>query len=288
MENQKYQFKFLKDEAVDLDLFEGGTHQRIADAIFNIINANEDGMTIGLEGSWGSGKSTIIKILQKKLVGEKTNNENNENKENKENIHYFYFDAWEHEGDPLRRIFLELFIDKVISKLENKEKSKKNNRLIKSLRDEKNKIKHNITSEKVLTTYGKILAASTLLLPFGAALISISSRNSFFINSNSEPDYIVLLGIIMSICPVLIIAFQILRQIKRKIYPPKNKDEELWKIFDQSENTFEFERSTVDFENCFRRVYSTPQKLDSCLRCKKPLNLYRYNWSNNGKQTKTI
>ena len=38
----------------------------------------------------------------------------------------------------------------------------------------------------------------------------------------------------------------------------------------------------------FEFIYSTPQKLDSCLRCKKPLNLYKYNWSNNGKQTKTI
>lgn len=55
------------------------------------------GVAIGLEGSWGTGKSTIVNLLQAKLADHS-------------DTRVFVFDAWAHEGDPLRRSFLERLI----------------------------------------------------------------------------------------------------------------------------------------------------------------------------------
>ena len=45
------------------DLF-GKGHQKIADAIAQIILTTYPGHAIGIEGSWGSGKSTIVRLLE--------------------------------------------------------------------------------------------------------------------------------------------------------------------------------------------------------------------------------
>lgn len=114
-----FKFTLIPEKVASEDLFEGNTHQNLADVLYNIIlngtiicdkevekNSNnevsykEEGYTVGLEGGWGSGKSTIIELLRNRL------------KDNPD-IHFFYFDAWAHEGDHLRRIFLEKFIDSI-------------------------------------------------------------------------------------------------------------------------------------------------------------------------------
>ena len=92
--SEKYRFTLLREEAVERDSFEDGTHEKIATTLYKLITKEKGGVTVGLEGVWGSGKSAIISILGRKLKNEKK-------------IHFFTFDAWAHEGDPLRRIFLE-------------------------------------------------------------------------------------------------------------------------------------------------------------------------------------
>ncbi|MDD4556438.1 MAG: P-loop NTPase fold protein [Alphaproteobacteria bacterium] len=83
-------FRLLREEAASQDKFSNRTHNRVAEAIFHFMEGNEEaGVTIGLEGEWGSGKSTVLKILKNKLDSNK--------------YCYFHFDAWAHEGDPLRR-----------------------------------------------------------------------------------------------------------------------------------------------------------------------------------------
>src|SRR5205809_57795 len=88
--------RLLSDEPVSSDAF--GPHKRIAHAIAELIVSNEaEGLSIGLEGSWGSGKSTVAKLLTDLITPEK-------------NTAVVSFDAWAHEGDPLRRTFLENLI----------------------------------------------------------------------------------------------------------------------------------------------------------------------------------
>ena len=88
---KKYSFKLLRDEAVDTDAFEDNTHEKVANSILQLIENEKNGLTIGLEGPWGSGKSTVISILNKKL------------KEKAHLASLIQFDAWAHEGDPLRQ-----------------------------------------------------------------------------------------------------------------------------------------------------------------------------------------
>ena len=91
-------FQFLTDDPVGVDEF--GTHERVAESIANQIETGKRGQTIGLEGTWGSGKSSVIEMLEAQWEKEKKNN----------NIRVFKYDAWEHQGDPLRRAFLEELI----------------------------------------------------------------------------------------------------------------------------------------------------------------------------------
>lgn len=101
-DNNLYSVNLLVDTPAIKDEF--GTHERIAEAIASAIKSEDGGITIGLEGGWGSGKSTVINLVKKKISI-------NENK----NATIVLFDAWAHQGDPLRRTFLET----VISHLQN-------------------------------------------------------------------------------------------------------------------------------------------------------------------------
>src|SRR5947209_6023166 len=96
--------KLLKDIPATCDAFSDpqqkivGPHQTVADVIASMIREQKtEGVSIGLEGSWGSGKTTVIKLLREAL-------------KNDRNVRLIEFDAWAHEGDPLRRTFLETLI----------------------------------------------------------------------------------------------------------------------------------------------------------------------------------
>ncbi len=92
---KELEFVFLSDDPVTEDEF--GTHKRVAESIAATIKAGSKGMMVGLEGTWGSGKSSVVKMLD-------------ENWREDKNIRMFTFDAWAHQGDPLRRAFLEELI----------------------------------------------------------------------------------------------------------------------------------------------------------------------------------
>jgi hypothetical protein len=82
----------LDDLATGQDAFR---HRQIAEAIASMIVNEAGGRAIAITGSWGSGKSTVIRLLADAL--DKSGTE----------IKVITFDAWAHQGDPLRRTFLE-------------------------------------------------------------------------------------------------------------------------------------------------------------------------------------
>ncbi|REG59300.1 KAP-like P-loop domain-containing protein [Paraburkholderia sp. BL6669N2] len=73
-----------------------GPHQRVADAIYRIVTTQSGGKTIRLDGEWGAGKSTVVRLLK-------------ERRENDRLV--FVYDAWVHVGDPLRRVFLDSLVE---------------------------------------------------------------------------------------------------------------------------------------------------------------------------------
>lgn len=87
--------KFLSDLplAADREQDVRFGHLGIANNLRDIILQSPLPFTIGLFGRWGSGKTTIINVLKKKL------------EENK--VAVLKFDVWKHERDSLRRALLE-------------------------------------------------------------------------------------------------------------------------------------------------------------------------------------
>ena len=89
------ELKYIPDRVLNLyeeDLL--GTLVYV-ETIKKIIENCETPYTIGLFGSWGSGKSSILKTLQEKLNNDKTNK-----------IGVFIYDAWKYSKDDFRRTFI--------------------------------------------------------------------------------------------------------------------------------------------------------------------------------------
>jgi ABC-type transport system involved in cytochrome bd biosynthesis fused ATPase/permease subunit len=51
----------IPDQIASADAFR---HREVADAIADLISENQGGCGIALTGSWGSGKSTIVNLLE--------------------------------------------------------------------------------------------------------------------------------------------------------------------------------------------------------------------------------
>ncbi|MCF2628837.1 hypothetical protein I6E36_12160 [Fusobacterium mortiferum] len=102
--------KFLSDKPEGIDSFQSQAHTKIANVIAEVIKKGEIKL-IGLEGEWGSGKSNIVKLLEKILSGE-------------EYIFYTY-DAWGHQEDLQRRSFLENLTEIMKNKFNHKDWKKK-------------------------------------------------------------------------------------------------------------------------------------------------------------------
>lgn len=85
---------FLEDVPIDDEeqsSFE--IHNRIAKAMYEEIEiSNPSGLA--LIGKWGSGKSTVLNLLEKNLASSKNN------------YSFFLFDTWAHADDSLRKAFL--------------------------------------------------------------------------------------------------------------------------------------------------------------------------------------
>lgn len=91
----------LTDIPSENDEFSGGGHQRTANALADTIVQFEGAdRAIGLEGSWGSGKSTIVELAKKKLA----------DTDRAHKYHVFTFDLWANQTGHFKRSFLEAFL----------------------------------------------------------------------------------------------------------------------------------------------------------------------------------
>lgn len=95
---------FIGDEPSSSDEFIGQPHARIAETLVATLRSGDGGRAIGLEGTWGSGKSTVVDIARSQL-----DQENLPRSGTKKHT-FFIFDIWSHHGDPIRRVFLQELI----------------------------------------------------------------------------------------------------------------------------------------------------------------------------------
>lgn len=238
-----YSFLPIQEAVSDDDLFEDKTHQRTASSLKSFISNSEKGMTIGLEGSWGSGKSTVINLLRKELDEERGK------------TLFFAFDAWAHDGDPLRKIFLE----SLIATIDPDSKDKVLLELREEVSARKKSVKVNTT--KTASKLGKLLSASALAIPVGAALLSAVNYESIlppWSENAGSLSLTILFGFLLSIAPLFVILYWRICGDKN----PNTGKREL-DIFEAHSNetysqdiTEDGERTSIEFEKFFNQIIS--------------------------------
>lgn len=88
--------KFLTNQPLGEDLFENKSQDKIAQVISDKIINDPEFKIIGIDGEWGSGKSNLVRLLDKKL----------------ESTHkFFVYDVWGHQEDEQRHSILSEITD---------------------------------------------------------------------------------------------------------------------------------------------------------------------------------
>ncbi len=93
--------RFIDNAPRGEDLFEGKSQEKIANIISDMLQRKENSSIIGIDGGWGSGKSNLVNLIIKNLLGK--------------NFHFFIYDAWGHQEDLQRRSILEELTDELCS-----------------------------------------------------------------------------------------------------------------------------------------------------------------------------
>lgn len=93
--------RIIQDTPAKSDAFSGAGHKRSAQALADAVDeiAGRDG-AIGLEGSWGAGKSSVIEMATDKFAGDKKSLP----------FCVFTFDLWLHQTSLLKLAFFEEFL----------------------------------------------------------------------------------------------------------------------------------------------------------------------------------
>ncbi|MBQ2624574.1 MAG: hypothetical protein IJI36_06960 [Kiritimatiellae bacterium] len=229
-------YVFLKESAATEDLFDNQPHKRVAVALAEVIRSSDTGMTIGLEGEWGSGKSTAIKLLQQELDKE---------------ADLFLFDAWAHEGDALRRSFLESLLRHYVCQI--------NNGLLKGDATELANVSKEVANQRRVTTtelkgeptgLGIWAFVSVLGSTLGVGLLSCCRPMTTCLS------WVALIfgGALVSL-PFAVVIYNIWRIIKSG---KDIRDPEQWSFLETSGTstedekiTRETERTSIEFENLF-------------------------------------
>jgi len=180
-------FSILSKELSGEDLFEGKSHERIADIILKQIEIGKTKL-IGIEGKWGSGKSNIIKIIENKI------------KNSKNEYIFFPYNTWIHQNDLHRRIIPTELYEFIKSEIDNRK-----NELSNHLKILLGTITETTVNRIPIFSWGMmILFVEVIILP----VLNIVFGNAYEKNDISLCDYIIIMISIAFLPPlVLYISF---------------------------------------------------------------------------------
>lgn len=176
--------RLITDTPSDADAF--GGHSRVASALRQLLQNESGAKAVALEGRWGSGKSTILNLLRDQLSEDEWT--------------FIQFDAWAHEGDPLRRVFLDKTTEVLKSKqwVESQVWDSRLERLRRRISEQDTR-----TSPR-LTRLGHLVIASLLVLvPTGLALFSSGLDSRLYLGG--DPIWRAWFGVGLIATPVLLV-----------------------------------------------------------------------------------
>lgn len=239
-----YEFNILAEDVSAEDLFEDKTHEKVSESLYQVINKSDKGITIGLEGSWGAGKSTVINIFKEKL------------KKTDHKTVFFMFDAWAHDGDPLRRIFLE----SLICKLDPNEDDEDLSEIKSQITGRKKSVE--VNAKKSTSRLGKYLSISALLIPIGSAFLGKTKFESLvwpWSELAGSPSLLLIFGLLFCFAPFLVLLYWCFCGDKEPISGKVS-----WEFFsvDSRESytqdiTEDGERTSIEFEKYFKAITQT-------------------------------
>ena len=225
----------IHDEPSTADALDG-PHRRVADAIAGMIEDEAGGKVIGLEGGWGSGKSTVVNLVRVHL-------------EHKTNFAVVLFDAWAHEGDPLRRTYLERAIHDLMEKtwVDPATWREKLKRLAGKHRDT------TATTVSEPTGLGRALAFAAFCVPFGTALVVDALRSGVTIDPALPFAWQFVVGAPLSLAPFVVAGWHCVQSLWKQ-----GKID--WSIVSRTHTTAvtttteQPEPTSIEFEKCFSEL----------------------------------
>ena len=194
---------------------------------------------IGLEGGWGSGKTTVVNLVRAKLSGIRS-------------VKIVTFDAWAHEGDPLRRTFLESLIEALVD-LGWAEKEKWQKALLELSHRRKSSTTRTIPKSSLLARW---LGAAALVVPIGLVFLKRALDDGLTWGLHLKISGNFLIGFPLSVAPFIVLLVFLALEKKGKL-----KTEFNWnflegtEIKDETQETTETPQPTsIEFESRFRQL----------------------------------
>ncbi len=223
----------IRDIPSDTDSF--AIHSRIAEAIIDLVERERGGISVGISGSWGSGKSTIINFIQKKFK---------EDHGSTSQCHLWLFDTWEHEGDHLRRMFLES-MNKSLKDAKWLISEEWQNDLDYLAKRRKRSIQHD---KPRISMFLVALAVATLAIPIGSALLTnaLYQRVIHYTFDWATWEIRFVIPIMLILAPVLPLFCILIYYVIRR-YVCKN-EQRSFKEFAASYFTWFLQRSATEIE----------------------------------------
>lgn len=171
-------YMLLADKPANKDQFGGAGHQRSARALAAAIMklADEDG-AIGLEGGWGSGKSTVVRFAEDVLA----------DTHKSEGFRVFTFDLWAHGMHDIRRPLLEELVAWADHEKLLKNPKKNKNYFLEKIRD-----RNEVVTRKFSRKYsfaGLFALALAPLVPLALTWLSpFAFRNQAATTNSTDTD----------------------------------------------------------------------------------------------------
>ena len=262
-QNEDYSFKLLPERVADSDEFTDQAHRHAADTLYEMISEDKHGVTIGIEGTLGSGKSTVINLLAKKMQPQTADED-----ESKQVL--FTFDAWAHSGDSLRRAFLVELASSLIEAVTEQNAQNALSDIRKQLTNRKKVLSSH--TEKSSTNFGTFLTFAALMVPVGAGILSgvdYSTLVTPWSPADKTISWPLVTGILIAIGPLLSLILYWRRFGKIDLPGGETKTEEAikWSLIREidTERTdeslaFNLEPTSIEFESSFDKILSIAQQ----------------------------